>query len=99
MKIRNLKRKSGGIDVSVWAKGWTSSFASADKFAVGEVGTLKSVNRVGNRLSLAIEYEGREHFGSLEWDAPPSLDAVEKALRDNIGKPIKTIGDLDVPER
>ncbi len=99
MKIRNLKRKSGGIDVSAWAKGWTSSFAGADKFAVGEVGTLKSVKRVGNRLSLAIEYEGREHFGSLEWDAPPSLDAIEKALRDNIGKPIKTIGDLEVPER
>ncbi len=99
MKIRNLKRKSGGIDVSVWAKGWTSSLAGVDKFAVGEVGTLKSVKRVGNHLSLAIKYEGREHVGSLEWDAPPSLDALEKALRDNIGKPTKTIGDLDLPER
>ena len=99
MKIRDLKRKSGETHVSVWAKGWTSAFAGADKFSVGEVGLLKSLRRVGTRLGLTIEHEGREHFGSLEWDAPPSLDAVEKVLRDNIGKTIKAVGDLDVPNK
>jgi hypothetical protein len=43
-----------------------------------------------------MKYKGQERFGSLQWDAPPSLDAVEKVLQANLGKPIKTIGDVFV---
>ena len=96
VKIRNLKRKVGEAAVSAWPQGWTGSYGGADKFAVGEVGVLKSVKRLGDRLSLTIQYEGRDHFGSLQWDAPPSLDAVEKVLQAHLGEPIKAIGDLDV---
>jgi len=32
----------------------------------------------------------------LEWTPPPSVEAVEKVLKDREGQPIKTIGDLDV---
>jgi len=54
--------------------------------------------RIGNRLSLTIEHEGREATGGVELnpDQQPSLDAVEKVLRPNIGQPIKAISDLDV---
>jgi hypothetical protein len=62
---------------------------------VGEEGVLESVKRMGDRLSLTMKYKGRERFGSLQWDAPPSLDAVERVLLGNLGKPIKTVGDLD----
>ena len=43
-----------------------------------------------------MKYKGREYIGSLQWDAPPSLVAVEKVLHANLGKPITTTGDLDV---
>jgi hypothetical protein len=99
MKIRNLKRKSGEAVVSVWPPSWAGSYKAGDKFPVGEEGVLESVKRIGDRLSLTIKYDGREHMGSLQWDTPPSLDNVEKALRSSIGKAIKAIGDLDVPER
>jgi len=96
MKIRNLKRKSGQAVVSVWPPQWAGSYGPGDKFAVGEVGVLTSVKRLPDRLSLTIKYEGREHSGSLQWDAPPSLDDMEKVLKAHLGEPIKAIGDLDV---
>ena len=83
---------------SVWPPRWTFSIhpRGGDEILVGEEGVLESVKRMGERLSLTMKYKGRERFGSLQWDAPPSLDAVERALLANLGKPIKTIGDLDV---
>jgi hypothetical protein len=98
MKIRNLKRKSGQAIYSVWPPKWGGSYEAGDKFALGDVGVLVSVKRLGDdHLSLTIKYEGREHSASLlQWDAPPSLDEVEKVLKAHLGEPIKAIGDLDV---
>ena len=59
-------------------------------------GVLKRVTRVDNGLALTIECEGREAIGRLEWDAPPSLTAVEKVLRAHLGELITAIGYLDV---
>lgn len=90
--------KGGGVIDSVWPPRWTFSIhpRGGDEILVGEEGVLESVKRMGERLSLTMKYKGRERFGSLQWDAPPSLDAVERVLLANLGKPIKTIGDLDV---
>ena len=98
MKIRQLKRKFGGVIESTWPPLWTFSMypRGGEEILVGEEGVLESVKRIGEHLSLTMKYKGRERFGSLQWDAPPSLDAVERMLQANLGKPIKTIGDLDV---
>jgi len=96
MKIRELKRKVNGTDVPVWPPSWVGSYGPGQKMAVGEVGTLKSVKRIGNRLSLTNEYDGREHVGSLEWDQPPTIAAVETLLTANLGQEIKAIGALDI---
>jgi hypothetical protein len=98
MKIRQLKRKFGAVIESTWPPRWTSSMHPRGEIEVlvGEEGTLESVKRIGEHLSLTMKYKGQERFGSLEWDAPPSLDAVEKVLQANLGKPIKTIGDVYV---
>jgi len=98
MKIRRLKRKLGGVIDSVWPPQWTSSIhpRGEDEILVGEEGVLESVKRMSERLCLTMKYKGRERFGNLQWDAPPSLDAVERVLLANLGRPIRTIGDLDV---
>ena len=105
-KIRNLKRRSAETIVSVWPPQeavvsvwppkWGGSYGAGDKFVIGEGGVLVSVKRLGDRLSLTIKHEGREHSGSLQWDAPPSLDEVEKVLTAHLGEPIRDIGDLEV---
>lgn len=96
MRVRELKRKVGNAKVSVWAQGFTSSYSGADKFAVGEVGTLKSVKRRGDTLTYTIDYDGREHLATLQWDAPPTVEAVQRVLEANIGKPLTEIGGLEV---
>jgi len=96
MKIRSLTRKSGQAIISVWPPLWASSYGPGDKFPLGEEGVLESVRCIGDRLSLTMRYEGRECVGSLEWDQPPTLDAVENVLRAHVGQPIKVIRDLDV---
>ena len=98
MKIRNLKRKSGETLVSVWPPVWSGWYKPGDKLPVGEEGVLQSVKRIGDRLSLTMTYEGRDHMASLQWDAPPLIEDVEGALRDNCGKTMKGIADLDVPD-
>jgi len=95
MKIRYLRRKSGQTVVSVWPPLWASADKPGDTFAIGEVGVLVSVKRLDDRLSLTMKFEGGEHVGSLQWDAPSSLDDVEKVLRAHLGHPIKAISELD----
>ncbi len=85
MKIRDLKRKSGTAIVSVWPPQWGSWYKAGNKFPRGEEGILKSVRRLDNRLWLAMEYTGREHSSTLQWDEPPTLTAVEKMLQAHIG--------------
>lgn len=96
MRIRNLKRKSGEAVVPVWPPQWTTFSKPGDKLAVGDAGFLQSVERYGNRLTLTMRHDGRAHVGGLQWDQPPTVDAVETVLRANLGRPIKAVGDLDV---
>ena len=96
MRIRDLKRKHGSAIVSVWPPMWSGSYGPGDRFAVGEQGVLQGIRRVGGRLSLTIEYEGRLHHGPLEWTTPPSLADVEDTLRGCIGRPTHEVGEAEV---
>ena len=97
MKLRDLRRQSGEASVPVWPpQGWASSYRAGDHFAVGEQGELRSVTRQGDRLTLTMFFEDREHVAVLEWDAPPTVAAVEAALRARIGQPLKGMGEIDV---
>ena len=99
MKLRDVTRPAGTACLHVWPPQVLAQFAGPGTRLIspGE-GVLKSVKRIGNRLSLTIEHEGREATSGIELDPDqqPSLDDVEKVLRANLGKPIKGIGDLDV---
>ena len=77
---------------------WTGSYKPGDTFAVGEVGILKSVKNRGDHLILTIEYEAREASGAHQWDAPPTIDAVENVLRSQVGGAMKDIGGVDIAE-
>jgi len=82
--------------VSAWPPPWASSYGAGSKFAVGEQGILRDVARRADHLMVTMEYDAREHVGALQWDAPPSLEDVEKVLRANVGKEIKTVSEVEV---
>jgi hypothetical protein len=98
MKIRDLRWKAGRTVVSTWPPVWVTSFGQGSRLPFGEDGVLESVSQhpQGDRLSLTMRFDGREHLGGLQWDPPPTLKAVEDLLRANIGRDMKAIGNLDV---
>jgi hypothetical protein len=74
----------------------SGSYGRGDTFITADQGVLRSVERHGESLRLAIDFDGRIHTGTLLWDAPPTPERVEEALRANIGKEMKVIGEIDV---
>lgn len=96
MKLRDVTRAAGTADLHIWPPQVLTG--SGTTFMRPGEGVLKGVRRIGNRLSLTIEHEGREAIGGVELDPDqqPPLEAVEKLLRENLGKPIRAIGDLEV---
>jgi hypothetical protein len=61
-------------------------------------GVLESFTYLENDtlLKLTMRFDAREHTGTLTWDAPPPLDAIERLLKANLGRGIRAIGDLDI---
>jgi hypothetical protein len=60
-------------------------------------GVLVSVTPANNtELRLTIVFDTMEYAGTLKWDRPPALDAIERLLKANLGREIGEIGDLDV---
>ncbi|MGH2361187.1 MAG: hypothetical protein ACRDGM_11695 [bacterium] len=96
MRLRDVTRTYGTAVMHVWPPQVLAQ--SGTTFIRPDEGVLKSVRRVGNRLSLTVEHDGREAIGGVELspDERPSLETVEKLLRANLGKPVQAIGDLDV---
>src|SRR2546428_408130 len=59
MRIRDLKRKSGEAVVSCWPPLWASAYRPGSKLAIPDEGVLRSVRRIGDRLSLTMDYDER----------------------------------------
>ena len=95
MKIRNLTRTVGSSKLHVWPPSIVAG-AGTTLFRPGE-GVLKSVRRIGDRLALTIEHEGRQGSTGIECDSPPTLETIEKVLRAHIGESVVAIGELDIP--
>ena len=94
MQIRKLQHRSGAASVSVWPPLVLSGAGTT--FVRSGGGVLKRVTRVDAHLLLAVECDGREAVGRLQWDPPPSLTAVERVLSAHLGEQITAIGYLDV---
>lgn len=98
MKMRDLTRRAGSIPVRARPPRWLGSFHPVDTMPMPGEGVLASVTRVAKTslLRLTMTFDGREHSGTLRWDPPPLLDAVESVLKANLGREIRAIGDLDI---
>jgi hypothetical protein len=87
---------------------WPSQWGGATgpgartRLAVGEVGILKSVERVPAssglpaQLDLEIEYDQGIHTGAILVDDPDFLDLIYQTLEGCIGQSISEIGSLDL---
>jgi hypothetical protein len=95
MRLCDLKVKSG--NATGWPPRWVEFSGSSDPVA-GE-GVLEGVERLGNRLLLRINVQGRRRTASLEWSPPPSVGEVEAVLLTGIGAEVRTLADRELPAR
>src|SRR3954465_13911083 len=89
-----LTVKSG---VKTWPPFWITSSGDA---ASGEIGILHDV-LIGvlepTTLFLFIEFQGFRYVGSMSFDDPIFCQKICDLLKQNVGRSIKEIGDLEVP--
>jgi hypothetical protein len=95
MSLSDLKLRSG--KAMGWPPRWVESSGPND--TVAEEGVLEGVERLGNRLLLRINVNGRQRTASLEWDPPPSVGEVEAVLLASIGAEVRSLADREVPTR
>ena len=95
MQLRFLKRARSKSNV--WPPCGDGRYDLRDSTRLREGGILTGVSRIGNRLSVTIHFDGRDHVTLLhEWTEPPTIDEVHTALRTMLGRRVWEVGELDV---
>ena len=95
MQLRFLKRARSKSNV--WPPSEGGRYGLRNSPEVQEAGVLTAVSRIGNRLSVTIQFEGRQHIMLLdEWAAPPTIEEVHDALRTMLGKRVSEVGHADI---
>jgi hypothetical protein len=64
-----------------------------------EIGILRYIHaydQAWNKCYLVIEHESAHYVGALLFDDATFCHQITNLLRQNIGRPIKEIGDLDI---
>ena len=86
-----------------WPPTWVKSGSSSDVFQnklYGEIGVLNQVflSQVTpyTKCFLIMEFEGESYMGTLIFEDATFCRQVFKLLQNQVTKPIKEIGDLDV---
>ena len=91
MQIRNHDR------LSKWPPDWGGSYGKGDRFLIGDSeGIFKDARIVGRKLSLTVDFEGRDLLGEIESDDKELLRHVCDVLIKHANKPLREIGNLDI---
>lgn len=84
-----------------WPPIWTQSPQDGGKKIEGEVGILKYAltdRRLSNKCFLVIEHKNEHYNATLSFDDARFFLHVCHLLKNRVGRPIKEIGDLDLPQ-
>jgi hypothetical protein len=92
MKLCEVKQRTE----TAWPARWVEALGPGEERS-SEEGVLEGLTRLGQRLLLRINVNGRRRTASLEWDGPPRVGDVEMLLLANIGAEIRQLGRLELP--
>ena len=83
-----------------WPPVWAQAVKDGGKTVEGEIGILKYAltdRRLSNKCFLVIEHGNERYNGTLSFDDTRFFLLVSHLLKNHVGRPIKEIGDLDLP--
>jgi len=91
MRIRDLK----GRGLSAWPPEWSESYQG-----LGRKGVLKKVclsqDPESSVFYIEVAYVGTTLKGKIELENPKLLNSLYLMLKENIGKPLAEIGELEI---
>ena len=82
-----------------WPPVWTRPTKEGNKTERGEVGILRYVHvkdSISNKCFLVIEHDKEHYVGCLIFDDVAFCSQISNLLRDQVGRAVKEIGDLDL---
>ena len=92
MRVRDLKFAM----VNAWPPSWRT--LQGTRFPLGEDGILVGARvRSRDSLTIRIAYDDREYEGLFIWGGPPSGSVLAALLNCAAGRPIREVGDLEIP--
>ena len=59
---------------------------------------MSSATLVNDHIDIVVEFDRKKVFGQIRSNNHHVLKSVGEILMKNLGKPLKEIGDLEVPE-
>ena len=98
MKLRELRHGRDNIGPS-WPPQFSGGYEGAEKFPVGEVGTLTRVApaKLVRGVHVHIKYEGRQWSGMMQWNGEqPSVEKVIETLTRHVGEDLRGLGNVDL---
>jgi hypothetical protein len=96
LRVHPFMRRRG---VPNWPPIWTRPRKEGNKTTRGEVGILRYVHvkdPISNKCFLVIEHDKEHYVGCLIFDDVAFCSQISNLLRDQVGRPVKEIGDLDL---
>lgn len=92
MRVRDLRF---GM-VNAWPPCWRALPGMLSP--LGEEGILVGARvRSRDSVTIRIVYDDREQEGLVVWDGPPSSSVLADLLNGAAGRPIREVGDLQIP--
>ena len=84
--------------IPIWPPVWTERYGSGDVL-VGEHGILKScaVTDLTNQLYVFMTHRGKPYVARLLFDNSEFCAVIAMVLRENRGRTLREIGDLELP--
>jgi hypothetical protein len=91
MRIQDLKWK----DVPMWPPEWWITDQGSGEEGLLEVVSLRK-DKTPAYIYMVADHLGAQRGGIIILENPAHLDILYRKLKDNIGKPLREIGDLEI---
>jgi len=83
-----------------WPPDWGRPYARGEKFEIGEDGgTLAGAKLKHDHIELSADFNGKQPRDVVRHKDIELLKRIEEVLRTHVGRPLREVGDSEVPDK